>query len=448
MSVIDQIELHNLQSECVVLLTLMTAADSFELVADTLTAKDFYSTAHRTIFESICDLHKQGRTPDLVLVADHLLGRHLLTDCGGEAYLMDMARNISPAPYSIANHAKLIADLRMRRDAEQALKDALAKVRDNRNTETGVILSDCSALLAGAADSGTNAQQEATSPSEAILAMFERAHRKDSKGWGTGLIEVDNKTTSLSGGKLVVIAARPAMGKSVALLNIADHHGQESGKPFLVFQMEMDDASMMARIISSRSSVCVSKIATGSWDEAEWARVQNAADAWQQQGNVLFYSKAGIDPTELSMMAKRVSRKHGGLSGIGVDYIQLMRLKNHKGNRENEVSEITRSLKILAMDLGVPVFALSQLNRGLESRPNKRPMLSDLRESGAIEQDADIVWALYRDEVYFPDSQAKGTAEWLFLKQREGSTGAVRVGFEGQYSRFTNLMTGYGLGDE
>jgi len=148
------------------------------------------------------------------------------------------------------------------------------------------------------------------------------------------------------------------------------------------------------------------------------------------------------------MMAKRVSRKHGGLSGIGVDYIQLVRLKNHKGNRENEVSEITRSLKILAMDLGVPVFALSQLNRGLESRPNKRPMLSDLRESGAIEQDADIVWALYRDEVYFPDSQAKGTAEWLFLKQREGSTGAVRVGFEGQYSRFTNLMTGYDLGDE
>jgi len=440
---IDDIELYNLEIEATVLVTLMTAPETFDEVSSKVSDADFYSSAHRTIFESIADLNKQGKAPDAILVADHLLGRHMLSQCGGEKYLMDMLRNARPAPFTIASYAEKLAELRMRRDGEQALRDAMAKIRDNRNFETSAILSDCSALLARLADSGTTTAESVTNASDALIAMFERAHRPDSKGHGTGLIEVDNKIVSLSGGKLVVIAARPAVGKSVALLNIADHQSQVSEKPFLIFQMEMGDEDMMARIMAARASVNVGKIATASWDDAEWARVQHAANGWRDNGRVLFCSKSGLDPHELTMIAKQMHKKHGGLCAVGVDYIQLMRVKGHKGNRENEVSEISRALKILAMDLGVPVFALSQLNRGLENRPNKRPTLADLRESGAIEQDADIVWGLYRDEVYNPDTQAKGIAEWIFLKQRQGSIGSVAVGFEGQYSRFTNLMGSY-----
>lgn len=257
-------------------------------------------------------------------------------------------------------------------------------------------------------------------------------------GVSTGFTDLNKKTAGLQGSDLVIVAARPSMGKTTFAMNLCENAAMDQDKPVLIFSLEMPADQLMMRMLASLSRVDQTKIRTGQLDDEDWARISSSMGILMQKKNMYIDDSSGLTPTELRSRARRVAREHGGLSMIMVDYLQLMRVPGIKDNRTLEISEISRSLKALAKELNVPVVALSQLNRSLEQRADKRPVNSDLRESGAIEQDADLIMFIYRDEVYNPESPHKGIAEIIIGKQRNGPIGSVRLTFQGQFSRFDN----------
>ena len=259
-------------------------------------------------------------------------------------------------------------------------------------------------------------------------------------GVTTGFVELDKKTAGLQPSDLIIVAARPSMGKTTFAMNLCENAAMASDKPVLVFSLEMPAEQIMMRMIASLARVDQTKIRTGqNLDETEWSKIASVFGMFKQKNNLYIDDSSGLTPTELRSRARRVYRENGGLSMIMVDYLQLMRAPAFSDNRTLEIAEISRSLKALAKELEVPVIALSQLNRTLEQRADKRPVNSDLRESGSIEQDADLIMFIYRDEVYNDNSEDKGVAEIIIGKQRNGPIGRVRLAFNGQFSRFDNL---------
>ena len=259
-------------------------------------------------------------------------------------------------------------------------------------------------------------------------------------GVTTGFVELDKKTAGLQPSDLIIVAARPSMGKTTFAMNLCENAAMASDKPVLVFSLEMPAEQIMMRMIASLARVDQTKIRTGqNLEEAEWSKIASVFGMFKQKNNLYIDDSSGLTPTELRSRARRVYRENGGLSMIMVDYLQLMRAPAFSDNRTLEIAEISRSLKALAKELEVPVIALSQLNRTLEQRADKRPVNSDLRESGSIEQDADLIMFIYRDEVYNDNSEDKGVAEIIIGKQRNGPIGRVRLAFNGQFSRFDNL---------
>ena len=257
-------------------------------------------------------------------------------------------------------------------------------------------------------------------------------------GVSTGFTDLNKKTAGLQGSDLIIVAARPSMGKTTFAMNLCENAAMDQEKPVLIFSLEMPAEQLMMRMLASLSRVDQTKIRTGQLDDEDWARISSTMGILMQKKNMYIDDSSGLTPTDLRSRARRVARETGGLSMIMVDYLQLMRVPGLQDNRTLEISEISRSLKALAKELNVPVVALSQLNRSLEQRADKRPINSDLRESGAIEQDADLIMFIYRDEVYHPDSALKGIAEIIIGKQRNGPIGSVRLTFQGQFSRFDN----------
>jgi replicative DNA helicase len=257
-------------------------------------------------------------------------------------------------------------------------------------------------------------------------------------GVDTGFTDLNKKTAGLQGSDLVIVAARPSMGKTTFAMNLCENAAMSQDKPVLIFSLEMPSEQIMMRMLASLSRVDQTKIRTGQLDDEDWARISSTMGILMQKKNMYIFESSGRTPTEVRSRARRLARDHGGLSMIMVDYLQLMRVPALSDNRTLEIAEISRSLKALAKELNVPVVALSQLNRSLEQRADKRPVNSDLRESGSIEQDADLIMFIYRDEVYNPDSSMKGTAEIILGKQRNGPIGSVRLTFQGQWSRFDN----------
>ena len=435
-------ELFNHSLEANLLASLMSISDSFEKIEDFTIAADFAHTGHRAIFESITELHKVGKPYDAVLVADNLLGKGLLAEIGGEQKLMNLLSESAVSVFNIVEYANRLKSLRLRRDTEAVLELCKGMVYEDTSTPTESILSDCVARIEKL-NSIASKDCVVTDHSTAMMRMLEMAMSTASSGTQTGFIELDNKLGGIRGGQMIVVAARPAMGKSLLAANIADFCSTPD-KPWLFFQMEMKEEAMMNRIVASRARVPMNVVRTGNWDDAQWARIENVAKEWHETGSLRFCCDGAMTPQKLTQVAKAEHRRaKGGLGGIVVDYMQLMRISDHKGNRETEVSEISRSLKSLAMSLDVPVIALSQLNRSLENRPNKRPMMSDLRESGSIEQDSDIILSIYRDEVYNKESKAKGFAELGILKQRDGELGVVLLEFKGEFGCFQNATRAY-----
>ena len=292
--------------------------------------------------------------------------------------------------------------------------------------------------------SSTEGPQNVLSVLESTIARIETLGKLENHngvtGVTTGFIELDKKTAGLQPSDLIIVAARPSMGKTTFAMNLCENAAMASDKPVLVFSLEMPAEQIMMRMIASLARVDQTKIRTGqNLEEAEWSKIASVFGMFKQKNNLYIDDSSGLTPTELRSRARRVYRENGGLSMIMVDYLQLMRAPAFSDNRTLEIAEISRSLKALAKELEVPVIALSQLNRTLEQRADKRPVNSDLRESGSIEQDADLIMFIYRDEVYNDNSEDKGVAEIIIGKQRNGPIGRVRLAFNGQFSRFDNL---------
>ncbi len=441
---------HNLAIEQAVLAALMTVAESFEQVGDVLKENDFYATRHKYIFRAIEKLAQENSPYDAVLVNDWLLKQNLIDAVGGEEYLMQLMADSPSSFYNLETYAAKIKEFATLRNMIKISTEILQNAYDTKGRSVSEILDLAETNIFSIAEQHNNNKKDSgpksisTVTAEVITKLDELSKLEGSlTGLSTGFIELDNKTYGMQSGDLIIVAARPSMGKTTFAMNLVESVLFNCNLPALVFSMEMPADSIAMRLISSYGKVHQGHLRSGKLDGDEWSKVTGTILQLQEK-HLYIDDSSALPPTELRARARRIAKQHGGKLGcIMVDYLQLMKVPGMGDNRVGEISEISRSLKALAKEMQCPVIALSQLNRSLENRPNKRPVMSDLRESGAIEQDADLIMFIYRDEVYNKESKEAGTAEIIIGKQRNGPIGSVRLAFEGQYTRFSNLSPEY-----
>lgn len=434
---------HSREAEQSLLGGLMLDEASWEAVADQVTEEDFYFVAHRLIFRALASLAEAGQPRDVVTASEWLQREGSLETAGGLAYVGTLARD-TPSAANVAAYAAIVRARSVLRQLIRIGTDIAQSGYDPQGREVPELIDAAERQVFQIADAGLRNKQGfipirrlLTEALDKIDILFQSDN--PITGLGTGLIDFDEKTAGLQPGDLVVIAGRPSMGKTSFAMNLAEHAAIRDKVPTAIFSMEMPGQQLAMRMISSLGRIDQSKVRTGRLSDSDWPRITSAATLIAEAPMFIDDSPA-LSPTEIRARARRLKREHG-LGLIVVDYLQLMQVPGNKENRTTEISEISRSLKALAKELSVPVIALSQLNRNLEQRPNKRPVMSDLRESGGIEQDADLIVFIYRDEVYNPESPDKGTAEIIIAKQRNGPTGTVRLTFLGQYTRFENFAS-------
>jgi replicative DNA helicase len=414
---------------------------AWDQVADRLHSEDFYRHEHRLIFQVMSRLLAQNKPIDVLTVSDVLREMHELEQVGGDVYLFELANN-TPSAANITAYADIVRE----RSVLRKLISAAGDIADNAFNPQGrsiVELLDVaeqkvfSISEQGARGSGpVNVKDYLAKTMDRIDTLF---HSGSSiTGVPTGYYEFDNMTSGLQPSDLVIIAGRPSMGKTTFAMNIAEHVALKSKLPVLLFSMEMPGEAIVMRLLSSLCRIDQLKIRTGKLADEDWPRISSTV-SMLSDAPLYIDDTPGLSPAEMRARARRLAKEHGQLGMVMVDYLQLMQVPGQNENRTAEISEISRSLKGLAKELKVPVVALSQLNRGLEQRADKRPIMSDLRESGAIEQDADLIAFIYRDEVYNPNSLDKGTAEIIISKQRNGPIGNFRLAFLGQFTCFENL---------
>lgn len=441
---------HNVTIEQGILVTLMTVQDSFDKISDMIHEQDFYASRHRYIFRAIAQLAQGNEPYDVILVNNWLVKNNTIEQAGGEQYLMTLMKETPSRYYNLEAYAEKIREFSTLRGMIHASHEILQHAYNPQGRSVSELL-DLAESQIFAISEQHNRQQVGNMPrhiasvTTTILNRLDDLSKLDGNltGLSTGFIELDNKTYGLQAGDLIIVAARPSMGKTTFAMNLVESVIFKHNLPALVFSMEMPADSIGMRLISSYGKVHQGHLRSGKMDDDEWAKVTSCILQMQEK-NLYIDDASALPPTELRSRARRIAKEHGGRLGvIMVDYLQLMKVPGMGDNRVGEIAEISRSLKALAKEMNCPVIALSQLNRSLESRPNKRPVMSDLRESGAIEQDADLIMFIYRDEVYHPDSSTAGTAEIIIGKQRNGPIGTVRLAFEGQYSRFSNLSPEY-----
>ena len=406
-------------------------------------SKDFYSRPHRLIFEAVKDILEESSPLDLITLSEHLELREQLEEVGGFAYLADLAKN-TPSAANINAYADIVAQRALVRSLIGVANEIADSGYDPQGRTSEALLdlaeSKVFAIAEGRA-SENEGPQNVDSILEKTLERIEILYKTPQDGVtgvDTGFNDLNKKTAGLQGSDLIIVAARPSMGKTTFAMNLCENAAMKQDKPVLIFSLEMPGEQLMMRMLASLSRVDQTKIRTGQLDDEDWARISSTMGILMDKKNMYIDDSSGLTPTEVRSRARRIAREHDGLSMIMIDYLQLMRVPSLSDNRTLEIAEISRSLKALAKELNVPVVALSQLNRSLEQRADKRPVNSDLRESGSIEQDADLIMFIYRDEVYNPDSSLKGIAEIIIGKQRNGPIGSVRLTFQGQHSRFDN----------
>jgi replicative DNA helicase len=434
---------HSIQAEQSVLGGLMLENGAWDQVADRVGQRDFYRREHQLIFQAVAALAERGKPFDVVTLAEELDHKGELNAAGGFAYLGALA-NDTPSAANIRAYADIVREHSVIRQ----LIRVGTEIADSGYRPEGRRVAE---LLDVAEQKVFEiAQQKARDsagfvPIKTLLTKavnrIELLYERDDPitGISTGFNDLDDMTSGLQPADLVVIAGRPSMGKTSFAMNIAENVAIKSKLPVAVFSMEMPGESLTLRMISSLGRIDQHRVRTGRLEDPEWARLTSAVSLLAE-APIFIDDMAALTPTELRARARRLVREAGGLGLIVIDYLQLMQAPTDGETRATEISIISRSLKALAKDLNVPVIALSQLNRNLEQRPNKRPVMSDLRESGSIEQDADIVIFIYRDEVYNEDSPDKGIAEIIIGKQRNGPIGTVRLTFLGQYTKFENFI--------
>ncbi|EHT4942993.1 Replicative DNA helicase [Vibrio vulnificus] len=434
---------HSLEAEQSVLGGLLLDNERWDTVADRVVSKDFYSRPHRLIFDAIKSILEENKPLDLITLSEHLERREQLEDVGGFAYLADLAKN-TPSAANINAYADIVAERALVRNLISVANEIADAGYDPQGRSSEDLLDLAESKVFAIAEERTSENegpQNVDSILEKTLERIELLYKSPQDGVtgvDTGFTDLNKKTAGLQGSDLIIVAARPSMGKTTFAMNLCENAAMDQDKPVLIFSLEMPAEQIMMRMLASLSRVDQTKIRTGQLDDEDWARISSTMGILMEKKNMYIDDSSGLTPTEVRSRARRVAREHGGLSMIMVDYLQLMRVPALSDNRTLEIAEISRSLKALAKELNVPVVALSQLNRSLEQRADKRPVNSDLRESGSIEQDADLIMFIYRDEVYNPDSALKGTAEIIIGKQRNGPIGSVRLTFQGQWSRFDN----------
>ncbi len=434
---------HSLEAEQAVLGGIMLDPGAWERVSEAVVGADFYRDDHRKIFRAIAKLAGDGHPIDAVTVFEQLEREGQADGVGGLSYLAELARN-TPSAANILSYANILRERALLREMISAAHEIADTGYFPKGNSANLLLDQAEAKMLAIAEKRTKAD---TGP-RAVGSMLKNVvHHLEEvgktgglTGLSTGFDDLDNETSGLQKGDLIIVAARPSMGKTTFAMNLCENAMMRGDKPVLVFSMEMPAEQLIMRSIASLGSIDFSKVRSGQLDSPDWDRVFSVVAMLKERNNLFIDDTAGLSPLEVRARARRLHREHGGLSLIMVDYLQLMQSDGASENRTAEISEISRSLKALAKELKVPLIALSQLNRSLEQRTDKRPVMADLRESGAIEQDADVILCIYRDEVYHKDKpDNKGIAEILIRKQRNGPIGDIKLTFQGRYTRFKNF---------
>ncbi|MEM0514976.1 replicative DNA helicase [Pseudoalteromonas sp. YIC-827] len=443
---------HSIEAEQSVLGGLMLDNEAFDRVAEIVVSQDFYTRTHRFIFEAMERLVEAGQPIDLITISESLEKNNQLEGIGGFAYLGEIAKN-TPSAANISAYAQIVRERAVVREMI-GVANEIAEAGFNpegRDSHELLDLAESKVFkIAEQRTKSTEGPQNIHTILEKTVDKIEELYQSPQDGVtgvSTGYSDLDKMTAGLQPSDLIIVAARPSMGKTTFAMNLAEHAAMTRDKPVVIFSLEMPSEQIMMRMLASLGRINQTKVRTGQLDDDDWARLSSTMGLLIEKGKMYVDDASGLTPTDVRSRARRIARDHGGISMIMVDYLQLMRVPSLSDNRTLEIAEISRSLKALAKELECPVVALSQLNRTLEQRADKRPVNSDLRESGSIEQDADLIMFIYRDEVYNEDSNDKGTAEIIIGKQRNGPIGKVRLTFQGQYSRFDNYA-GPAMDDE
>jgi len=434
---------HSIESEQSVLGGLLLDNAAWDRVADFINADDFYRYDHRLIFQTIVKLITASRPADVITVFEALNSLGKADEVGGLSYLNALAQN-TPSAANIRRYAELVRERGVLRKLITVADEISGNAFNPQGKEVKSMLDEAEAKILAIAEEGARNKQgfQEIQPLlkqvvERIDELYSRENTSDITGVPTGFADLDKMTSGLQPGDLIIVAGRPSMGKTAFSVNIGENVAIESGLPVAIFSMEMGGAQLAMRMLGSVGRLDQHRLRNGQLNDEDWPRLTHAIQK-MNDAQMFIDETPALNSIELRARARRLSRQCGKLGLIIIDYLQLMSANNAGENRATEISEISRNLKGLAKELNCPVIALSQLNRSLEQRPNKRPIMSDLRESGAIEQDADVIMFIYRDQVYNPDSPDKGTAEIIIGKQRNGPIGSVRLTFMGEYTKFEN----------
>jgi replicative DNA helicase len=431
---------HSIEAEQSLLGGLMLDHQSWDKVADVVSERDFYRKDHRLIFSAIAALAESASPCDVVTVSEQLGNRGQLDEAGGLEYLATLA-NESPGAANARAYARILRERSMLRALISAGNQISGAAFTTDGRSAAEIVDEAERLVFEIAETGARGRSGFRALKQILPEAVDRIdllHQSegDITGIPSGFTEFDKLTAGLQAGELIVIAGRPSMGKTTLAINIAENAAIGSKVPTAIFSMEMPSQQLAFRMISSLGRVNQTHLRTGKFPDEDWSRI-NTAVQLMSDAPIFIDDTAGLSPTEIRARARRLQREHG-LGLIVVDYLQLMAVPGSKENRATEISEISRSLKALAKELALPIIALSQLNRSVEQRTDKRPVMSDLRESGAIEQDADLIVFIYREEVYNQDTPRKGIADISIAKQRNGPIGDFPLTFVGRYTKFEN----------
>ena len=442
---------HSIEAEQSVLGSMLIDPESWDKVAELVTETDFYNRSHQTIFRAIVRLLNTNQPIDLITVSEELEKHDELDDAGGFAYLGELAKN-TPSSANVASYAQIISERAITRELIGVAHEIAEVGYNPEGRDSADILDLAESRVFEIAERRTGENEGPRDVGSVLGKTIDRLEElvktnKEVTGVTTGFTDLDKKTSGLQPSDLIIVAARPSMGKTTFAMNLVENAMMAEEKPVLVFSLEMPSEQIMMRMLASLSRVDQTKIRTAQLDDEDWARISNTMAMLKDKDRLFVDDSSGLTPMDVRSRARKLARERGGISLIMIDYLQLMRVPSLSENRTLEIAEISRSLKALAKELEVPVVALSQLNRTLEQRADKRPVNSDLRESGSIEQDADLIMFIYRDEVYHENSEDKGIAEIIIGKQRNGPIGTSRLTFQGQFSRFDNYA-GPAMADE
>ena len=438
----------SLEAEQSVLGGLLLDNNAWEKIADLLTDADFYRADHRLIYHHIAGLVEGNKPADVLTVVESLERSGKLEEVGGQAYLGSLAVN-TPSAANIRRYAEIVRERAIMRKLAEVGTGITESVFSPLGRNASDLLESAEKEIFAIAEAGARGRQGfqeipglLTKVVERIDALYKSDNRSGITGIASGYTDLDRDTSGMQPGDLIVVAGRPSMGKTAFALNIAEHVALVEKMPVAIFSMEMSAPQLVMRMMGSVGRLDQHKMRTGELNDDDWHKL--TVTVGKLNDAPIFIDESGmLNPTELRGRARRLHRQCGG-PGLGliiIDYLQLMEVGGNTENRATEVAQISRSLKAVAKELNVPVMALSQLNRGLEQRTDKRPVMSDLRESGAIEQDADLILFIYRDEVYNAESPDKGRAEIIIGKQRNGPIGKIMLTFLGQYTRFENYAS-------